>query len=204
MKHKVFISAILFFVSLGLCSAQQVSKAATKPQQKTNNYHPKQNDLLFLEQYKGLLADFDEAALLNAAKGHGFNQSEILELTISKKIKHINKKLNIAKKITPNKSNSTLSSCDNIGFENGDFSNWIASTADLPGTSWDPCPNPFPSSNYIPGLVQAPNNEQAFTGFCTVGQTDRFTILTDSMRYDSLARDPANGNYIIPYLAPGV
>ncbi|MBL0048552.1 MAG: gliding motility-associated C-terminal domain-containing protein [Bacteroidetes bacterium] len=199
MRNNLFAALLLIALPVTSLFAQQSEKiSVAKPKQVISEFE--RNNASFLEKNKALLADFDEKKIQLQLKQKGVSLAAQKEIIIGKKIKHIQSKLHTAApNISANISNKALAACDNIGFELGNFTNWDAGTGELTGLNWGLCPNPpIAPSDYAPGVILGVPNENSWPA-----TTSRQTILTDPNRFDTIARDPQNGNYMIPYLAPG-
>ncbi len=200
MRTNLFAVVLLLAMPLtGLFAQQSKNVNAAQPKQELSNYEKANAD--FIEKNRLLLADFDEVKALAGLKKAGYPLASQKEILLGQKIKHIKKKQNLVQQhITALTSNKTMAVCDNIGFETGGFINWDAFTGDLSGTAWGLCPNPpIAPGLYNSGLVLGAPNENA----APLGGQGRHTILTDPNRFDTIARDPITGQYLIPYLAPG-
>jgi len=89
--------------------------------------------------------------------------------------------------------------CTNIGFELQNFTGWKCLFGTPITASWSTCPiDPIPSLNYLVDSIPGSPNTNTFP---VAGQS-RYTLLTDSLRYDTVARNPITGAYEIPYLSP--
>ncbi|MBL0048549.1 MAG: T9SS type A sorting domain-containing protein [Bacteroidetes bacterium] len=95
---------------------------------------------------------------------------------------------------------NTAPYCANIGFELQNFSGWKCFSGTAASATWATCPlDPLPTLNYLVDSIPGMPNTNTFP---IAGQA-RYTLLTDILRHDTIARNPITGAYEIPYLSPG-
>jgi Secretion system C-terminal sorting domain len=146
------------------------------------------------------LEGFDEQATINHLRNKGFTDAKLQELLEGEKAKYRNSQRITVSNVTIPSFNKTLTSCSNFGFEQLSFANWNASYATVMNSAWGVCPTPLPPNNYTPGFVLGIDNWYLNT-VPDSATNEKEVLLTCSTCYDYNARDPLNGNYMIPYLA---
>lgn len=139
-----------------------------------------------LQTDEQLLKEFDEKAVIEELKAKGIPETEFRGIIRSRKIAFLNEKKGISQKQVRSFSTqkAAVGPCDNSGFEDGAFTNWIGATDNLPPGAW---PAGFVSN----GLNAAATDPLA-----------RHTILNIS-GFDPIAINTVSGLPDIPLIAPG-
>ena len=204
MKNNFFAAFLLFALPVTSLFAQQnKSSNAANPKQVVSSFE--KSSAFFIEQNKDLLEGFNEAELVKSLEAKHRSSFAISEIVAGQKVKFIKEKMGKNTPITSPIFNKSMGACDNLGFENQDFTNWVGRLGNVNGSSWGPCPDPIDSTQYNVGFALGPINtySNSLYGICGTATTERQVILTCPTCFDTIARDPNTGDYVIPWLAPG-
>lgn len=194
MKAKIILSVLIIFCT-SLKAQQGVNDFSNNSIKVSSDKDRYEN---FAKENFNLLKGFDEKTVIQQLRAIGIQEINIKEALFREQLKFISKSNSKSINSISNSSNKTLNTCDDLGFELQSFANWTGRLATLANASWASCPTPLDSLSYIIGLATGPNNLNIDSVI-----NERQIILTCSNCYDSIARHPLTGNYLIPYLAPG-